>query len=100
MDSGFSLLTAHDLLSKDVDELKALVRQRRGAEAGRLEKGGKPGRPAEPARPAKPAAKAAPAEEKAPAGVRPRCSAAGAGTLTTGPLSGTGRACCDGHRRP
>ena len=79
MDSGFSLLTAHDLLSKDVDELKALVRQRRGAEAGRLEKErGKPGRPAEPARPAKPAVKAAPAEEKTLEGECPR-SAAGVG---------------------
>jgi transducin (beta)-like 1 len=35
VDAGFSLLTAHDLLTKDVDELKALVAQRREAEAKR-----------------------------------------------------------------
>ena len=35
MDAGFSLLTAHDLLTKDVDELKSLVAQRREAEAKR-----------------------------------------------------------------
>jgi len=35
VDTGFSLLTAHDLLSKDVDELKALVSARRELEAKR-----------------------------------------------------------------
>jgi transducin (beta)-like 1 len=35
VDAGFSLLTAHDLLSKDVDELKALVSARRELEAKR-----------------------------------------------------------------
>ena len=35
VDAGFSVLTAHDLLSKDVDELKALVRTRREAEASK-----------------------------------------------------------------
>lgn len=39
MDAGFSLLTAHDLLTKDVDELKALVAQRREAEAKRSRQG-------------------------------------------------------------
>lgn len=34
VDAGFSLLTAHDLLSRDVDELKALVAARRAQDAG------------------------------------------------------------------
>ncbi len=42
VDAGFSLLTAHDLLSKDVDELKALVRQRREAEASKRDKERRP----------------------------------------------------------
>ena len=38
MDAGFSLLTAHDLLTKDVDELKVLIQQRREAENSKREK--------------------------------------------------------------
>jgi hypothetical protein len=38
VDAGFSLLTAHDLLTKDVDELKVLIQQRREAENAKREK--------------------------------------------------------------
>ena len=49
VDVDFSSLTAHDLISKDVDELKALVHDRR--EAGGNKGGGREGRvKAEPSR--------------------------------------------------
>ena len=51
VDAGFSLLTAHDLLSKDVDELKTLVTQRRELVAKRDKERPRPAAPA-PERPA------------------------------------------------
>ncbi len=66
VDAGFSLLTAHDLLSKDVDELKALVTQRREAEAKRDKDRS---RAAERERPVKAERRAV--EDKAAAGARP-----------------------------
>jgi hypothetical protein len=73
VDAGFSMLTAHDLLSKDVDELKTLVRQRRETEATKREKERRP-RERERDRPAdgRPKPERRVAEEKAGPGADAR----------------------------